>query len=608
MTAGSATHSRFRAARALMAEMAATSPRRAAAGAVLLLVLTVTEGAGVLLLAPLLELVGVMEDNPLPRAVGWLDAVVGAVGVTPTIGSVLLLFVGIAALRALFQRWQSRLIAGVREELTSATRTRLYRAMAAAEWRFLVTRTPAEFAHVLTSEISRVGQAVTHLTELAVSAMVSLVYLGLALRLSPAMAVLVLTCAAVLAWAARGSLNRARAVGARASGARRLTHGAIVEHVASIKTARSFGNIERHAAEFANLSRDARDIQLEVAAGETDLQQGLELGSTILLALIVYASVTMIHVPPALLLVLLFIFARLMPRLISIYRLVQGLSMALPVFEAVRRLEQECREAAESPAIERGELALNRSVQFDAVSFRYLRREGAPAVDGLNLTIAAGETTAIVGASGSGKSTVADLLMGLLTPASGRLLVDGEPLAASGLALWRRQIGYVPQDAFLFHDTVRANLYWARPEASDDELWEALRLAAADRFVAALPAGLDTIVGERGVLVSGGERQRLAIARALVRRPQILILDEATSSLDTENERRIQQAVDALHHRLTIVVITHRLATIRHADVIHVLEAGRVVQSGTWQALLMQRQGRFVELAAHASDEVGELA
>jgi ATP-binding cassette subfamily C protein len=214
----------------------------------------------------------------------------------------------------------------------------------------------------------------------------------------------------------------------------------------------------------------------------------------------------------------------------------------------------------------------------------------------VTFTLDAGATTAIVGPSGSGKSTLADLLMGLLTPSEGRILVDGVTLDGGRLDAWRDQIGYVAQEAFLFHESVRANLLWARPDASEEEIWHALRLASADAFVRALPHGLDTVVGDRGVLVSGGERQRLSLARALVRRPALLILDEATSSLDSENEARIQQAIDKLHQQMTIVVITHRLSTIRGADTIHVVDRGRLVESGTWTDLVGRRTGRFVEL------------
>jgi ATP-binding cassette subfamily C protein len=176
-------------------------------------------------------------------------------------------------------------------------------------------------------------------------------------------------------------------------------------------------------------------------------------------------------------------------------------------------------------------------------------------------------------------------------------VVDGKPLSPERLKSWREQIGYVTQDTFLFNDSVRANLLWARPEASEEEIWRTLKLAAAAGFVSELPDGLETILGDRGVRLSGGERQRLALARALLREPSLLILDEATSALDSENERRIQKAIEGLHGRMTILIITHRLSTIRGADIIHMLERGRLVESGSWKVLMSNEDGRFRALA-----------
>jgi ATP-binding cassette subfamily C protein len=187
-------------------------------------------------------------------------------------------------------------------------------------------------------------------------------------------------------------------------------------------------------------------------------------------------------------------------------------------------------------------------------------------------------------------------VMGLIGPKAGRIVVDGRVLDESWMRGWREGIGYVAQETVLFHDTVLANLRWAHPEATEAEVWEALRAAAAEEFVRALPEGLETVLGDRGVRLSGGERQRLALARALLRRPALLILDEATSALDPENERRIRAAIAALHGRVTILLITHRLSSVRDADAIHVMEAGRLVESGDWASLLARPAGRFREL------------
>jgi ATP-binding cassette subfamily C protein len=256
-----------------------------------------------------------------------------------------------------------------------------------------------------------------------------------------------------------------------------------------------------------------------------------------------------------------------------------------------------CEAAAEAQPETSETVELGDGIQFEGVSFSYGGEGSVAAVRELDLTLEAGKTTAIAGPSGAGKSTIADLVMGLILPHQGRVVVDGKPLSAELLKSWRDQIGYVAQDTFLFNDTVRANLLWARPEASEEEIWQTLKLAAAEGFVSELPDGLETILGDRGVRLSGGERQRLALARALLREPSLLILDEATSALDSENERRIQKAIESLHGGMTIVVITHRLSTVRGADVIHMLEGGRLVESGDWQTLLARESGRFAALA-----------
>jgi ATP-binding cassette subfamily C protein len=234
------------------------------------------------------------------------------------------------------------------------------------------------------------------------------------------------------------------------------------------------------------------------------------------------------------------------------------------------------------------------TVRLENVSCSY-GTSGPKVLQDVTLAIPSGRTTAIVGPSGAGKSTLADVLIGLLRPVSGAVTVDGRPLGDADLTAWRRAIGYVPQDGFLFHDTVRQNLRWAEPDATDAEMWAALERAAAADFIKGRPEGLDTIVGDRGVRLSGGERQRLALARALLTAPRLLVLDEATSSLDAPNEQLILDAVRALSGSVTTVIITHRLAAIRFADVIHVLENGRLVESGSWPELVA-RNGAFTRL------------
>ncbi len=245
-------------------------------------------------------------------------------------------------------------------------------------------------------------------------------------------------------------------------------------------------------------------------------------------------------------------------------------------------------------------LSLTRDLVADDVSFTCC--EGRlPAVSHLNLAIPAGKIVALVGPSGAGKSTIADILMGLTQPDSGRIKLDGQTLGPEKMRVWREQIGYVAADTCLFNDTLRANLKWARPEASEDEMLQALRDAAAYDFVAGLRDGLDTTLGDRGISVSQGERQRLAVARAFLRDPSMLILDEATNSLDFINEQRVFDAIESRRSKLTVVLIAHRLSTLQWADLIYVVEGGRVIESGTCSSLNALPGGRFRALWADQS-------
>jgi len=237
--------------------------------------------------------------------------------------------------------------------------------------------------------------------------------------------------------------------------------------------------------------------------------------------------------------------------------------------------------------------AVRGDIAFENVWFEY--QPGVPVLRGVTFTAPAGSTTALVGSSGSGKSTLIGLVMAFHRPTSGRVTVDGRDLAGVPLRDYRRHLGVVLQDNFLFDGTVRDNIAFARPDATLAEVREAARIAHCDEFVEGFEKGYDTIVGERGVRLSGGQRQRVAIARAIIADPRILILDEATSSLDSESEAMIQDGLRSLRHGRTTFVIAHRLSTIRSADQILVLERGEIVERGTHEQL-MSLGGRYREL------------
>lgn len=270
------------------------------------------------------------------------------------------------------------------------------------------------------------------------------------------------------------------------------------------------------------------------------------------------------------------------PILISLLQGRITINSFLPSYEQLVSLRGNAAEFVEVQGV-RIFSRLESCIELKNLSFTYSGR--VHTLINVNLKIRKGKMTALVGESGSGKSTVTDIVLGLQIPEEGQVLIDGVPLCDWNQNSFREQIGYVPQDPQLFHTSIRDNLLWSYGKASESDLWEALRMANAETFVKDLPLSLDTVVGDRGVRLSGGQRQRIALARALVRKPELLILDEATSSLDSESERLIQQSIEQVAQNTTILVVAHRMSTISKANFVYVMRQGRVAEEGSFGML-----------------------
>jgi ATP-binding cassette, subfamily C, bacterial len=557
------------------------------AAVIIMTVTSLTEGLGVALLFPILQVAGfnLANQGHVGHYTGEVRDILVRSGLRPSLwlASLLLIFMLLMALRSLFSRMQSVLTLRTALNYELSLGRRLYQAIINADWLFLVRRRSSDFTHALTGELSRVSACTYLLIGTLGNAILALVYIAIALKLSAGMTSLVLATGVALLLLSRRWMRAVHRSGTAVSESVSEVYSAATEHLQNLKAMKFYDAQTSDLAMFSSLQSSALQQTLDSTRSQAAAAFWFEAGSLIVLGTIIVASLQILNVAPASILLLLAVFTRLFPRLAATQGQLQAFLSELPAFENLMTIYQDCVANAEVPGATSSGPALAHEIRLERVAFRYDADRPLVLKD-LSLTIAAGKVTAIVGSSGTGKSTVADLVNGLLSPGTGRVLIDGAELTPQAARAWRRHVGYVAQDTVLFHDTVRANLRWANPDASEREMKESLSLAAAE-FVFELPQGLDTTVGDRGMLLSHGQRQRIALARALLRRPGLLILDEATSSLDFDNEKRILDAIEQLKGRATVLLIAHRVSAIQRADMIYLIENGLVAESGDWQSL-----------------------
>ena len=309
------------------------------------------------------------------------------------------------------------------------------------------------------------------------------------------------------------------------------------------------------------------------------------IASALLIALAFVYSVLILDTGTAQLVVLVYIFSRLWPVFSSWQGQLQNIQSNIPAYETIQESIRELSVKKRENTASGKKIEFAKNLSFHHVGFTYQNGD-EEVLRGICFELPYGSVTALVGPSGAGKSTTADLLLGLLSPTKGEILVDGVPLMGEGLNAWCENIGYIPQEPLILNATVRENLLRFHPQASEEEMIEALKQSLAWPFVEKLPEGLDTVLGDMGVRISGGERQRIVLARVLIGKPKLIILDEATSALDYESESFIRETIRSLREKTTVLIIAHRMATIRGADRAIVLLNGEIAEQGSLQELL----------------------
>lgn len=548
------------------------------------------EGIGVAALVPLLDL---MSGQP---ATGTVSAAIGAIlaffHVPYTLVTVLALVVLIILAQQATTLAQSKIVWGSIYRFEGDLRKRLYDAVFQAGWPFFVSEKTGALLNALTVEATRASTAYSYLNQMLGAALVVAAYALVALVISPEMTLVIVVVGGLLAFVLRGRVSRGTKYGLEVTELNGDVQNEALENIAGAKLVKGCAAEGTTLRRFGTLTDRLANLQYRVQMNQAWVKAFYDSASIIAVLLGAYLAVTRFGLKTSSLVVFLLIFYRVSPRLSNIQLLQHNMLAFLPALDNIDEHTAHA-ETMEERTGTRTLPSFERDIVFAGVDFAYEDEKWV--VRDLDITIRRGATTAIVGPSGAGKTTIVDLVMRLVLPLHGSATVDGVPMAELDVADWRRRIGYVAQDAVMFHATVRENIAWAKPGATDAEVERAATLAYAHDFITELPAGYETIVGDRGMRLSGGQRQRIALARALVREPEILILDEATSALDAESEAQIQSAIEHLSSQVTILIVTHRLATVKIADEIYVLDGGRVAEHGSWSELT-STHGRFFEL------------
>jgi len=492
----------------------------------------------------------------------------GQLGISYSLAGVLIFFLLIIAAEAIFTRYRTVVLNALSLDFTHHLRNALYQKIGDASWLFHSRNHSSESMHLLDNAVRKIGAGTSYILQLFVLIFQAMVYLFVASRLSIPMTLVMLTSGIFLYTLIIPVNRKVLQHGEKTVEASRTLYRNMVDFFSGLKLAKSYNRTGRHIKEFEQTGKMLLSHEKAVVAASASAQMWLRIFSVSLLCGFVYIALTYMHMGIERVLVLIVVVNRLYGVFANGQSLWQSLLQTLPGFDTWQQAMQtfehheDPRQFVDTPL-----LPLKNDVRLEDICFQYQGDNNRPVLRDISITFPANKTTAISGPSGSGKSTLADILMGLLLPDSGKIYVDDTQLTPELLSSWREHIAYVPQNVPLFDGSIRANLQWISDENfSDEQLWAALDAASAGEFVRRMPEQLDTLAGERGVRLSGGELQRIALARALLKKPALLILDEATSALDQQNERRILDALANLQGHMTIIIIAHRQSTIERAD------------------------------------------
>ena len=553
---------------------------------------SLTGGISIVMLVPMLGLLDISEGatSALSIFTAPLQNLPYEAQVIVLIGGYFLLVVFKAALGRLLSIRESHFL----EEYSYRLRDQLYHAVSGARWELLAASRQTDTINLFTSQCSQVSYGVAEIIHLLSSVVSTIVSLCIAVWLSLPVSVFVIICGGCFALVFRKLTKASKAYGDEMIRINRAMYQELFNQLRSVKEVRTYGVQKEHETLFGDISRSFRDAKLKYVHLRAFPSMLYSIAAAGMIGVIFLVCVLGFKMDTARLIVLVYVFMRLWPVFSAFIGRINSILTSVPAHEKLTEAfstlhAEDTGDAACAP------MDFQQTIEFRNVSFAY-QNGGEDVLKGVSFRLEKGSTTALVGRSGAGKTTIADLLLGFLSPTGGEILIDGVPLTRENLPSWRHAMGYIPQEPLILNASVRENLQRFHPDATEAEMVEALKKAQAWPIIEGLADGLNTNLGDEGVRLSGGERQRIVLARVLLGKPRLIIMDEATSAMDYESETAVREAIRQLHDQVTILIIAHRLATVRTAKYALVLEEGRITEDGSLADLIRTPNGYLNKL------------
>lgn len=536
---------------------------------------SLTKGVSIVMLIPMLNIINIKGTD-----IGVFSFAINLFSSLPygeRVAVLLLVYVLLMLFTSALSRFMAIYNTKFVQKYVKQLRLNVYNAVLDADWEVLTAQKHDDLLNSFTNETAKISKALMVFPAIISVIITALTQIAIALTLNVTLTVIVIVVGSTFFFAFRRFFDIARKDGERMRLANRKYLSEIRMQLVSIKEIKSYGVEEFHKDLLHEVLDEYEAANIKRTRMSTLPTILFSMSSTILIAIIFYIANVIMKVEMMELVLIVYIFSKIWPIFSRLHNQIQTINNALPFFYNVDKTMEILDSTEKEQGDVSGHIDLKKEINYKNVTFSYAY-SNEKVLNNTSFTIKANTITALNGKSGVGKSTIVNLLMGLLKPIEGVILIDDMELNNENIRVWRKSVGFVPQDPIILNKSIKENITRFNPGATDEEIITALEKSQALDFINKLPDGVDTLMGNKGARLSGGEKQRIALARAIVRKPSVLVLDEATSALDDENEKSIQKTIQSLKESVTIVIIAHRKSTIENADCVINVENGGNIQ------------------------------